>query len=178
MVACSSAVTALSAPTENAPTRPVSFAAPMMVAAAGAAEYSSSVELRRALRRAADAARVEQPGAGAVVAVDRKLEGARSLDEERPPLLEERLEGVEVDDRRIGFDLTEIGIGRRGHGETRAAARTSDRARPSPAGSVRSVSGLSLDGSRYTLPSVYGRSSSFFGVPAMRRPRTSANCET
>ena len=118
--ASSRAVTALSAPIENLPTRPVSLAAPMMVAATGCFEYSSVVEVGRALRRAADAARVEQARCTAVVAVHVELERARAFDEERPPLLEERLERVEVDDGGVGFDLAEVGIGRRGQREARA----------------------------------------------------------
>ena len=46
----------------------------------------------RSLRRAADAARIEQARAVAVVAVDVEPEVAGAFDEERPPLLEERLE--------------------------------------------------------------------------------------
>ena len=106
--------TAVSAPSENPARRPVSLPAPMMVAASGAFEYSSSRGLGRPLRRAADAARVEQAGAVAVVAVHVEAEGARPFDEERPPLGEERLEGIEVDDGGVGFDLAEVGIRRGG----------------------------------------------------------------
>ena len=110
--ASSCAVTAVSAPTKTG-RRPVSLAAPMIVAA-GLLEYSPSIVDRPSLRRAADAARIEQARAVAVVAVHVEAEGAGALDEERPPLGEERLERVEVHDRRIGFDLAEVGIDRRG----------------------------------------------------------------
>ena len=66
-------------------------------------------QIVRALRRAADAPRVEQVVA-AVVAVRVEAEVAGSLDEERPPLVEERLERRQVDDRRIGLDLAEVRV--------------------------------------------------------------------
>src|SRR5262249_32982062 len=69
-----------------------------------------------ALRCAADAARIEQR-ARAVPAVGVEAEGAGSLDEERPALVEEGLERREVDDGRIRFDLAEVGVERRGERE-------------------------------------------------------------
>ena len=41
-----------------------------------------------------------------------KRKVARSFDEERPPLGEERLERVEVDDGRVGLDLAEVRVDR------------------------------------------------------------------
>ena len=42
-----------------------------------------------------------------------------ALDEERAPLVEDRLERREVHDRRIRFDLAEVGIDRRVQREVR-----------------------------------------------------------
>src|SRR6266540_2286002 len=72
----------------------------------------------------ADPARVEQPLAGTVhdIAVHTKIENARSFDEERAPLLIERLEGREIDDGRVGFDLAEIGVHGRIDGDVRCDA--------------------------------------------------------
>ena len=92
--------------------RPVSLAAPRMVVPVG--EVGVAVESRQ-LRRAADAARIEQVLAAAVVhrvAVDVEAEQPGALDEERAPLLEERLEGAEVEHRGIGLDLAEVRIDR------------------------------------------------------------------
>src|SRR5439155_6487758 len=55
---------------------------------------------------------------GSAVHVEPKDPGA--LDEEGAPLLEERLERSEVEHRRIGFDLPEIGIDRGIEGEVRS----------------------------------------------------------
>ncbi|MCA9764609.1 MAG: dihydrodipicolinate synthase family protein, partial [Gemmatimonadetes bacterium] len=54
-------------------------------------------------RRRADAPAVE-------VAARVRAEDLGALDEERPLLGERDLEGVEVDDRRIGLDLAEVGV--------------------------------------------------------------------
>ena len=78
---------------------------------------------REAARRAADAPGIEEAAAVAVVAVQVEGEHAGALDEERPPLGEERLEAAQVHDRRIGLDLAEVGIHRRGQRDARAAAR-------------------------------------------------------
>src|SRR3990172_4030892 len=67
----------------------------------------------RELGRSADSPGVEQVfRATAVppVAVHMKRKEARAFHEERPPLLEKRLEGGEVEHRGIGFDLAEIRI--------------------------------------------------------------------
>ena len=72
-----------------------------------------------ALRRTANPAAVEQTGAGAVVAVHREVEVARTLHEERPALGEERFERGQVHDRGIGFDLAEIRVDGAGEGQTR-----------------------------------------------------------
>ena len=72
----------------------------------------------RALRRAADAPRVEQARAVPVVAVHVEAERAGALDEERPPLREECFEGVEVDDGGVCLDLTEIRVGGGGKRQT------------------------------------------------------------
>ena len=65
------------------------------------------------LRRTADAPGVEQVVA-AVVAVGVEAKVAGTLDEEGAPLREERLEGRQVDDGRVGLDLTEVRVdGRR-----------------------------------------------------------------
>ena len=114
ITASSSPVTAFSTPTENAPTRPVSFAAPRIVVCAGAVGISAVGHVRRAARRAANAPGVEQAAAVAVVAVEVEAEDAGAFDEERPPLREERLERGQVDDGGIRFDLTEVGIHRAG----------------------------------------------------------------
>src|SRR5258705_7997733 len=60
----------------------------------------------------ADPARVEQALARTVhdIAVHTKIESTRSFHEERAPLLIERLEGREIDDRRVGLDLPEIRV--------------------------------------------------------------------
>ncbi len=96
----------------------------MIVAESGCTEYSLSRGLGISLRRPADAARIEQAGAVAVVAVHVEAERAGALDEERPPLREEGLERIEVDDRRIGFDLAEVGVRRGRQREARASPRT------------------------------------------------------
>src|SRR3712207_7000560 len=46
----------------------------------------------------------------------------RSFDEERPPLLEERLERGEVELRRVRLDLPEVGVDRRVEREVRREA--------------------------------------------------------
>jgi hypothetical protein len=74
----------------------------------------AGVEIIDALRRPADASRVEEARALAVAAVEAEVEGAGAFDEERPPLGEEGFERGQVDDRRIGFDLAEVRIDRRG----------------------------------------------------------------
>ena len=71
-----------------------------------------------ALRRAADAAAVEERRLGPEEAPRTALAPLRAevaehlgaLGEERPPLLEERLELREVDDRRIHLDLAEVRV--------------------------------------------------------------------
>ena len=98
--ASSAPVTALSAPTEKLPTRPVSFAAPRIVVFAGCVANPLVGRADVAMRRPADPARIEQAGAAAVVAVQVEREVAGTFDEERPPLGEERFEATEVDDRR------------------------------------------------------------------------------
>src|SRR6266511_959140 len=72
----------------------------------------------------ADPPRVEQPLAGTVhdIAVHTKIESARSFHEERAPLLIERLEGREIDDGRVRFDLPEIGVDGRIDGDVRCNA--------------------------------------------------------
>ena len=67
------------------------------------------------LRAAADAARVEQPRAAAVdvAAVGVELEDPRALEEERPALAVEGLERGQIELRRIGFHLAEVGVDRR-----------------------------------------------------------------
>ena len=66
------------------------------------------------LRRPADAPGVEQPLSGVAVhhhdAVHREGEQSLGLHEEGPPLLEEGLEGAEVEHRGIGLDLAEVGV--------------------------------------------------------------------
>ena len=52
-------------------------------------------------------------------AVDAELEEAVPFDEERPLLRKEGLEGAEVEDRRIGLDLAEVGIDRAGERQVR-----------------------------------------------------------
>ena len=106
----------------------------------------------------------------AVVAIDVELKRARPLDEERPPLLKERLERVEVDDRRIGFDLAEVGIGGRGQREPRPQRVL--QVEPDRAGRIGALdrAGCRSSACSDTLPSVYGSSSSFFGVPAHPQP--------
>ena len=99
--------------------RPATFAAPMMVAVSGIVRVLVVSGVGRALRRAADAPRVEQARAVPVVAVHVEAERAGALDEERPPLREECFEGVEVDDGRVGLDLAEVRIGRGRQGEAR-----------------------------------------------------------
>ena len=164
--ASSRAVTAVSAPTENPPTRPVSLPAPMIVAASGCFEYSSSASVGRALRRAADAARIEQARAVAVVAVHVEAERAGALDEERPPLGEERLEGIEIDDGRIGFDLAEVRIRRRGQREARRHRVLQVEAdRAAGIGRIRSADRRRRPARVSTLPSEYGISSKRFGAP-------------
>ena len=110
--ASSSAVIALRMPTEKPPILPVTFVAPMIVVLAGAETKALSGCLGIELRRAADAPRVEEAGAAAIVAVHVEAEDPRALDEEGPPLREERLEGAEIDDRGIGFDLAEVRVHR------------------------------------------------------------------
>ena len=73
----SSWVTAFSAPTENSPSRPVSLVAPRIVVC-GRRDRVLVVGLSGALRRAADAPRVEQARALAVVAVHVETEVCRS----------------------------------------------------------------------------------------------------
>src|SRR6185503_21218485 len=69
---------------------------------------------RRALRRPPDAAAVEERERRDVAAEETvepaEAEGTASLDEEGPPLREEGLERRQVDDRRIHFDLAEVGV--------------------------------------------------------------------
>ena len=107
-----------------------------------------------------------------------KLERARPFDEERPPLREERLERVEVDDRRIGFDLAEVGI-RRGR-EREAGRQRVLQVEPDRAARIgRSLSGLSLD--RLRVDAADGVRQQ---LELLRRaapcfsPRSSPNCET
>ena len=101
-----------------------------------------------------------------------------ALDEERPPLLEERLERVEVDDRGIGFDLTEVGIHRRGQREARAQRVLQVESHRARRIGTLVRAGCRSPGLSDRLPTVYGSSSSFFGEPPILSPRTSANCET
>ena len=69
------------------------------------------------LRRAPDPAGVEQALAGVAVhhhdAVHPEREQPLALDEEGSPLLEEGLERAEVELRRVGLDLAEVGVHRR-----------------------------------------------------------------
>ena len=115
-LAYSRPVTALSNPRLQ-PLRvfPVSFAAPRIVVAVGCRRSRR----RPALRRPPDPPGVEEDRLGAVEAPEIVRAGAaevaedvRPLDEERALLLEERLERGQVDDRRIDFDLAEVGIDR------------------------------------------------------------------
>src|SRR5436309_3303614 len=72
----------------------------------------------------ADPPRVEQPFTATVhdVAVHTEIEDARSFHEERAPLLIERLEGREIDDRRVRLDLAEVGVYGRIDGDVRSDA--------------------------------------------------------
>ena len=71
------------------------------------------------LRRSPDPPRVEKARAAAVVAVHIEAEDARAFDEERTPLRKERFKGAEIDDRRVGFHLPEVGVDRRGQRQRR-----------------------------------------------------------
>jgi hypothetical protein len=68
-----------------------------------------------------DPARIEELFVAAVhrAAIDVELEERVALDEERAPLLEERLERRQVQHGWIRLDLTEVGIGRPGKGQVR-----------------------------------------------------------
>ena len=101
--------------------RPSSFAAPRIVVGC---ERNGVAVRARELRRAADAAAVVKPLAAAVhlAAVDVEAEQSAAGDEERPPLVEERLVRREVEHRRIGFDLPEVRVDRRVEREVRRDA--------------------------------------------------------
>ena len=80
-------------------------------------ELGIVVDVAAELRRTPDTSRVENAQArdvAAEVATEAaEIERAGAGDEERPLLREERLERREIHNRRIGFDLTEVGINRR-----------------------------------------------------------------
>ena len=106
----SSRVTACRAPIENFPTRPVTFAGAENRRLRRRLDVDgvAARQIARALRRSADPPRVEQ-----VAVVEVEVEVSGPLDEERPALVEERLERRQVDDGGIGFHLPEIRIHRR-----------------------------------------------------------------
>ena len=139
--ASSSAVVAFMAPNENLPARPVSLAAPRIFVCCGTRAHAVR-ERRRAARRAADAPRIEEAAAAAVVAVQIEGEHAGAFDEERPALGEERLEAAQVHDRGIGFDLPEVGIHRRRQRDARAQRVLQVRARRCAFASCGETSGL------------------------------------
>ena len=125
--------------------------------------YPPSGTVALPLRRAADSSRVEQPAATAVVAVDVELEDAGAFDEERAPFGKERLERGKIDDRRIGFDLAEVGV-------DRAGQRQAGLDRVLQVDASRSVGVSSLESELpcstvcvFTSPTTYGTTSSRFG---------------
>src|SRR5205807_5187385 len=73
---------------------------------------------------AADAPRIEQPLPVAVhgAAIHVEAKDPRPLDEERPPLLEERLERRKVEHAGVRLHLAEVGVDRSVHGEVRGDA--------------------------------------------------------
>ncbi len=77
-------------------------------------ETVAARQVARALRRPPDPARIEH-----LAVVEREVEGARSLDEERAALIEKRLERGQVHDRWVGLDLSEVGVHRARQGEAR-----------------------------------------------------------